>query len=79
MIEPTIAVSHVLMSKNSSIGSASNRTPARKPPSRAPTTPMIAVTMNPPGSSPGRSAFAIAPASRPRMMNAMIPMDLPSP
>jgi hypothetical protein len=33
--------------------------------------------MNPPGSSPGRSAFAIAPARRPRMIHAMIPMSPP--
>src|SRR5215213_5001258 len=78
MMEPTIAVSHELMSKNSSIGSASNRTPARNPPSSAPTTPMIAVTMIPPGSSPGSSALAIAPAISPRMMNAMMPIEPPS-
>ena len=40
----------------------------------APITPMIVVMMSPPGSSPGRSAFAIAPAMSPRMMNAMIPI-----
>jgi hypothetical protein len=74
MIEPTIAVSQVLMSKNSSIGSALKMTPARNPPMSAPAMPMSAVTMNPPGSSPGRSALAIAPASKPRMMKAMIPM-----
>src|SRR5829696_9210985 len=66
------------MSKNSSSGSASNSTPARNPPSSAPTTPMIAVTMIPPGSSPGSRALAIAPAISPRMMNAMIPIDPPS-
>ena len=47
---------------------------ATKPPSSAPTIPMIAVTMIPPGSSPGMIAFAITPAIRPRTMNAMIPM-----
>ena len=36
--------------------------------------PMIVVMMMPPGSSPGMSAFAIMPASAPRMMNAMIPI-----
>ena len=61
MIEPTIAVSHVEMSKNSSSGSASKSTPARKPPRIAPTTPMIVVTIHPPGSAPGMSALAIAP------------------
>jgi hypothetical protein len=65
------------MSKNSSIGSASNSTPARNPPRIAPTTPMIVVTMKPPGSSPGRIALAIAPARSPRMMKAMIPMTSP--
>src|SRR5215210_1022852 len=78
MIAPTIAVSHELMSKNSSSGSASNSTRARNPPRIAPTTPMIVVTIRPPGSSPGRIAFAIAPASSPRMMNAMIPISPPS-
>src|SRR5215210_5173304 len=73
-----IAVSQVLMSKKSSSGCASKSTPARNPPSRAPTTPMIAVTMIPPGSSPGSSALAIAPAISPRMMNAMMPMKPPS-
>ena len=63
------------MSKNSSIGSAPKRAPARKPPRTAPTTPMIVVMIQPPGSSPGISAFAIPPASNPRMMNAMIPMS----
>ena len=54
---PMIAVSQVEMSKNSSIGLASKNTPARNPPRRAPTTPMIAVTMNPPGSSPEQQSF----------------------
>src|SRR4029453_7084093 len=77
MIAPTIAVSHVLTSKNSSNGSASNSTPARKPPRIAPTTPMIVVTIRPPGSSPGRIALAMIPASSPRMMKAMIPTPPP--
>jgi hypothetical protein len=50
-----IAVSHVEMSKNSSSGCASKSAAATKPPRRAPAMPMIAVMMNPPGSSPGRS------------------------
>src|SRR5512132_469675 len=75
-IAPTIAVTHVLMSKNSSSGSALKSTPARKPPRMAPTTPMIVVTIRPPGSSPGRIALAMIPASSPRMMKAMIPMVL---
>src|SRR5215204_426924 len=79
MMAPMIAVSQVEMSKNSSRGSASKSAPARKPPISAPTTPIIAVTRNPPGSSPGRSAFAIAPASRPRTMNAIIPTRGSSP
>ena len=74
MIEPTIAVSHELMSKNSSIGSAPKSAAARNPPRIAPTMPMMVVTMKPPGSSPGKSAFAIAPPMAPRMMNAMIPI-----
>jgi hypothetical protein len=35
---------------------------------------MSMVTIQPPGSSPGMSALAIAPARSPRMMNAMIPI-----
>src|ERR671912_338768 len=71
---PTIAVSQLEMSKNSSIGSAPKSTPARNPPRIAPTTPIKVVMMRPPGSSPGRSALAIKPASRPRMMKAMMPI-----
>jgi hypothetical protein len=36
---------------------------------------MSVVMMKPPGSLPGMIALAIAPASAPRMMNAMIPMS----
>jgi hypothetical protein len=32
--------------------------------------------MYPPGSLPGMIAFAIRPASKPRMMNAMMPMTV---
>src|SRR5215204_4922345 len=76
MIDPMIAVSHVLRSKNSSSGCASKIAAAMNPPMIAPAIPMSVVTMMPPGSSPGRIAFAIAPAMSPRMMNAMIPMVL---
>jgi hypothetical protein len=74
MIEPTIAVSQVLMSKNSSSVDVSKMTWARNPPSSAPTMPMIIVTMMPPGSSPGRMALAMAPASSPRTIHPMMPI-----
>ena len=45
-----------------------------KPPMMAPTMPIAAVAMRPIESLPGRMARAISPASRPRMIHAMIPM-----
>ena len=56
-----MAVSQVLMSKNSSTVLRPNSTWARKPPRMAPTTPMMIVTMTPPGSSPGMMALAMNP------------------
>src|SRR5215203_829082 len=70
-----MAASQVLQSKNSSIGSPKPSTLATKPPTSAPTTPTIVVMMMPPGSSPGRMAFASAPARRPRMIQPMMPID----
>jgi hypothetical protein len=74
MIAPTMAVSQVLQSKKLSSESTSKINWARKPPSSAPTIPMIIVTMMPPGSSPGRMALAIAPASRPSTIHPRMPM-----
>src|SRR5690348_16557572 len=48
-----------------------------KPPTSAPTIPMIAVTMTPPGSLPGMIAFAIAPAIKPSTIHATIPIRSP--
>src|SRR5215208_7171460 len=76
---PMIAVSQVLMSKNSSTVSRLNRIWARNPPRMAPTIPMMIVTMMPPGSSPGRIALAMAPASRPRTIQPMMPMGVVPP
>src|SRR6185503_6377531 len=45
----------------------------------APTIPMMIVTMMPPGSSPGRTALAMAPASRPRTIQPMMPMGVVPP
>ena len=70
-----MAVSQVLMSKNSSTVSLPNSTWARNPPRTAPTIPMMMVTMMPPGSSPGMIALAMAPAIRPRTIQPMIPME----
>src|SRR5829696_7504718 len=64
----------VPMSKNSS-SSPMPSALAMKPPTIAPTMPISIVTMMPPGSSPGRIAFAIAPASRPRTIQPMIPIQ----
>ena len=69
-----MAVSQVLMSKNSSTVLLPNSTWARNPPRMAPTIPMIVVTMRPPGSSPGRIALAMTPASRPSTIQPMMPM-----
>jgi hypothetical protein len=74
MMAPMIAVSQVLMSKNSSTVSRLNSTWARNPPRMAPTIPMMIVTMMPPGSSPGRIALAMAPAIRPRTIQPIMPM-----
>src|ERR1051325_3683397 len=48
-----------------------------KPPRNAPTIPMRIVTMIPPGSGPGMSAFAIAPAISPSTIHATIPITSP--
>ena len=45
-----------------------------QPPTRAPITPQMSAPIQPPPWRPGRIAFAIAPAMRPRMRNAMMPM-----
>src|SRR6266550_4314173 len=50
---------------------------ARKPPRRAPATPSSVVTIRPPGLGPFRIAFAINPATSPRMIHAMMPMPPP--
>ena len=63
------------MSKNSSIGSPKPSALTMKLPIRAPTIPSSVVMMMPPGSSPGSRALAMRPASRPRMIHAMIPMQ----
>src|SRR4029450_5760596 len=77
MMAPMIAVSQVLMSKNSSTVSRLNSTWARKPPRIAPTIPTMMVTMMPPGSSPGRIALAMAPAISPSTIQPMMPMPRP--
>src|SRR4029450_4269211 len=77
MMAPMMAVSQVLMSKNSSTVSLPNSTWARKPPRMAPTIPMMIVTMMPPGSSPGMIALAMAPAIRPRTIQPMMPIPRP--
>src|SRR5262245_31366845 len=46
------------------------------PPSNAPATPSSTVTMNPPGSRPGVRSFATIPTSRPKTIQAMMPMRL---
>src|SRR5215218_955506 len=47
--------------------------PTRRPPTRAPAIPIRMVTMNPPGSSPGRISLPKAPAMSPTMIHEMIP------
>src|ERR671916_3020758 len=47
------------------------------PPTKAPTIPIRIVTMMPPGSSPGRTSFASAPAISPTIIHAIIPISSP--
>src|SRR5258707_15781866 len=47
------------------------------PPMNAPTIPISIVTMMPPGSFPGMSALAIAPAIKPSTIQARIPIAQP--
>src|SRR5215207_5941954 len=47
--------------------------PTMRPPTRAPAIPMRMVTMNPPGSSPGRISLPKAPAMSPTMIHEMMP------
>src|SRR5215510_10260760 len=49
----------------------------RKPPRNAPTIPISIVTMIPPGSRPGISAFAIAPATSPSTIQARMVISTP--
>src|SRR5215211_2117366 len=48
--------------------------PTRRPPTRAPAIPIRMVTMNPPGSSPGRISLPKAPAMSPTMIQEMMPI-----
>jgi hypothetical protein len=77
MIAPMMAVSQVLMSKNSSTVSTPNNAWPRNPPSSAPTMPMTIVMMMPPGSLPGRMALAMTPASSPRTIHPRMPIVRP--
>jgi hypothetical protein len=63
--EPATAATHVLRSKNSSIGSPRLSAVARNHPRRAPETPRSSVMKNPTRSSPGMIALAITPARKP--------------
>src|SRR6188472_3051710 len=49
----------------------------RKPPRNAPTIPISIVTMIPPGSRPGMSALAIAPATSPSTIQARMVISTP--
>jgi hypothetical protein len=50
---------------------------AMKPPMMAPAMPIYAVTIRPPGSLPGKMAFAIIPATKPSTIQAMIAIVSP--
>src|SRR3954447_17240580 len=49
-----------------------------QPPITAPTMPMMIVMMMPPGSRPGMMSLATAPAIRPKMIQAIQPICVPS-
>ena len=47
------------------------------PPTRAPTIPIMMVTMKPPGSRPGMMNLAIMPATKPKTIQISQPMSFP--
>src|SRR3954464_3594259 len=72
---PAMAMSQVRASKNEPSPSHPSAS-ATRPPAIAPTTPISSVTMMPTESSPGRTARAMSPATRPSTIQAMIPIEL---
>src|SRR5699024_6572887 len=74
MSEPPMASNQVLISKKSPKPVSSATEPIH-PPRKAPITPTTRLPSHPPGARSERIAFAIAPQMRPRMRNAMKPID----
>ena len=48
----------------------------KKPPNKPPKTPIIMVTIHPPGSFPGIIILAIAPAIKPNIIHVIIPINI---
>src|SRR5215210_4883364 len=71
-IAPTVAtrIDHTL----NPVAPVPPKIPNTKPPTTAPTIPIRVVTIMPPGSSPGSTSLASAPAINPTTIQLMIPM-----
>src|SRR5215211_8176819 len=71
-IAPTVAtrIDHTLKP----VAPVPPKIPNTKPPTTAPTIPIMAVTIMPPGSSPGSTSLASAPAINPTTIQLMMPV-----
>src|ERR671914_2002793 len=71
-IAPTVAtrIDHTL----NPVAPVPPKIPNTKPPTTAPTIPITAVTIMPPGSSPGSTSLASAPAINPTTIQLMMPI-----
>src|SRR5829696_1321563 len=71
-IAPTVAttIDHTL----NPVAPVPPKIPNKKPPTTAPTIPIMAVTIMPPGSSPGSTSLASAPAINPTTIQLMMPI-----
>src|SRR5918992_1119359 len=71
-IAPTVAtrIDHTL----NPVAPVPPKIPNTKPPTTAPTIPIMAVTIMPPGSSPGSTSLASAPAINPTTIQLMMPI-----
>src|ERR687889_1190391 len=71
-IAPTVAttIDHTL----NPVAPVPPKIPNTKPPTIAPTIPIMAVTIMPPGSSPGNTSLASAPAINPTTIQLMMPI-----
>src|SRR5215203_1072474 len=72
MIAPTVATT--IDHKLNPVAPVPPKIPNTKPPTTAPTIPIMAVTIMPPGSSPGSTSLASAPAINPTTIQLMMPI-----